>query len=124
MALADITLNDGQASPVAHTFTYITTENGRVVRKEMAQSAETPWLHTIAHKKSKINGVNVDSHLERFDFTFLDADGVTPRYINIRVCADVDPLIYTDARAKDAAAFVRNRFAEAVGIAFMKGSVG
>lgn len=123
MALADITLNDGQGTPVAHTFEYVTTENGRVVRKDMTRTPDLPLTLTLGHQKAKRNGVAVDSHLVRFDDARMDADGVTVRYGNVRIMVDQDPQSYSDAVADDYAAFIRNFATSANFRSLMKGSV-
>mgnify|MGYP001043918020 FL=1 len=124
MALADIILNDGQGTPVAHTFTYISNVNGRTVRTDMAASAETPLIMTHAHQDGKRAGVVVKSHLFRIDKTLLDADGVTAHVANVRVMCDVPVPISSDALADDLAAFIRNWITSANFRAFIKGSVG
>ena len=124
MALADIILNDGQGTPVAHTFTYISNVNGRTIRSDMAASAETPLQMTHAHQDGKRSGVVVKSHLFRIDKTVMDADGVTPHTANIRVMCDIPVSISSDSLADDLAAFVRNWITSATFRAFIKGSVG
>lgn len=124
MALADITLNDGQGTPVAHTFAYVSAINNRVIRSELAAPAETPRTLTMAHSESKKGGVTVKSHLLRFDVTLLDTDGITPYTANIRVMADVPSRILSDALADDFAAYVRNYLSSANARAWLKGSVG
>lgn len=124
MALADITLNDGQGTPVAHTFAYVTTENGRVLRKDMARTPDLPLTLTLGHTKAKVKGQTADSHLFRIDNSVLDADSVTVRHANIRVMIDCDPAIYSDGLADDLAAFVLNYFSSANTRLLMRGSVG
>lgn len=124
MALADITINDGQGTPVAHSFAYVTSENGKVVRKDLSRTPDLPLTLTIGHTKSKKGGVTVDSHLLRVDETKMDADGVTARYANVRVMVDCDPNIYTDGLADDLAAYIRNYLTGANMRLLMKGSVG
>lgn len=124
MALADITLNDGEAVPVAHTFTYVGTKDGRIIRSDFSASPETPITLTYGHSASKRNGVWVDSHLARFDWSVLDADGVTVHVANTRSCTDIPRPILSDALSKNLAALKRNWLVEAVFLAFMKGSVG
>lgn len=124
MALNDITLNDGQGTPVAHTFTYIATQGNRVIRADLAAAPETPLQMTIAHSETKINGAPGKSHLQRFDKTVLDADGVTPHKANMRLCADVPNAVLSDALADDLAAFIRNWATSANVRAWLKGSVG
>lgn len=124
MALADITLNDGQVSPVAHTFTYTSTVNNRVIRSDMAAAPEAPLSMTHAHSEAKKSGVTIRSHLIRFDKTVLDGDGITPHISNIRLMADVPNPVLSDALADDLAAFIRN-WATAVNVrAWLKNSVG
>lgn len=124
MALADITLNDGQGTPVAHVFTYISTVNNRTIRSDMAAGPETPLLLTFAHSVTKIKGENAQSHLFRIDKTILDVDGVTPLTANIRVMCDVPDRILSDALADDLAAFARNWLTSANVRAFLRKSVG
>lgn len=124
MALADITLNDGQGTPVAHVFTYTGTVNGRVVRADMAASPETPLTLTFAHQAVKRDGVAYKSHLLRIDKTLQDADNITAYANNIRLMADVADKVLSDALADDLAAFIRN-WATSVNVrAWLKGSVG
>jgi len=125
MALADITLNDGQGTPVAHTFAYVGTDTtGRVLRRDMSRTPDLPLQLTIGHKDTKIDGQKAASHVVRFDETKMDADGVTARKANIRVMIDCDNAIYSDGLADDLAAYVRNYFSSANTRALMKGSVG
>lgn len=124
MALADITLNDGQGTPVAHTFTYVGQQNGRVIRVDMSAAAETPWNLTMGHMAKKVANKNVRSHLIRFDITVLDSDGITPYTANIRVMADIPDPIRSDALADDLAALVRNWATSANVRAWAKDSVG
>lgn len=124
MALADIIINDGQGTPVAHTFTYVQTQGNRIIRSDMSQTPETPLTLTHAHSETSISGAKAKSHLLRFDKTILDADGVTPYKANVRLCVDIPNAVYTDALADDFAAFVRN-WATSVNVrAFLRGSVG
>lgn len=124
MALADITLNDGQASPVAHTFTYIASRDGRTIRADMAAPTEEPLTMTFAHNERKVGGKTQRGHLVRFDKTKLDSDGITPLVANIRLNADIPNPILSDALADDLAAYIRN-WATSVNVrAWLKGSVG
>lgn len=124
MALADFTLNDGQGSPVAHTFTYTATINGKVYRSDMAAAPEAPWVMIMGHQEKTIGGSMVDSHLVRFDITVLDTDGITPFANNIRICADVARKVRSDALADNMAALVRNYATSANLRLLLKGSVG
>lgn len=108
MALADITLADGLAVPVNHTFTYIDTTNGRVRRANLAVSPEVPEYMTIGHQENTRNGIKMDSHLMRFDLTALDADGITPLPFNGRLAFDMARSIYSDDRADILAGLIRN----------------
>lgn len=123
MALDDITLNDGQGTPVAHTFEYTGTQNNRVIRTDMSAPLEEPLTLTVAHSDTKIAGASAKSHLVRFDKTKLDADGVTGHKANFRFMFDCPNAILTDALAEDFAAFGRN-FCTAENIkALARGSV-
>lgn len=126
MALADIVLNDGQGTPVAHTFAYITTDqNGRVIRKDMARTPDLPLLLTLAHNKVKRGAVLYDGHLFRIDDSLLDADNITVRGASVRVITECDPNIYSDTLVADnLAAFIRNYFSSANMRLLMRGSVG
>lgn len=125
MALADITINDGQASPVAQTFSFVGTDkSGRVVRRNLARSPDLPQTLTIGHQSQKQNGVATDAHLWKLDDARMDADGVTVRYAGVTLTVRCDPNIYSDALADDQAAFVRNYFTAANMRLLMKGSVG
>lgn len=124
MALADITLNDGQGTPVAHVFAFVSTQGNRVIRAELAAVPEEPLTMTQAHSEKKVGGVSVKSHLFRIDRTKLDSDGTTPYVANIRMMADVPAPIYSDAIADDFAAFVRNWATSANVRAWLRGSVG
>lgn len=124
MALADITLNDGQGTPQPHVFTYVSTVNNRVIRSEIAAPPETPRVLSYAHSESKRNGVTTKSHLMRVDWTILDSDGITPHTANIRVMADIPNPILSDALLADLAAMVRNWALAATVQLWGKGSVG
>lgn len=124
MALADIVLNDGQATPVAHTFTYIATSGNRVQRSDFSASAEAPLKMTHAHSETKLSGAAAKSHLFRIDCTVLDADGITPYTANVRVCCDVPNAVLSDTLADNLAAYVRNWISSSNFRAFLKGSVG
>lgn len=123
MALNDITLADGQGTPVNHTFTYVSNVGNRVVRSDLNQTAETPLTLSVAHSSSKKNGVQVDSHLARVDLTILDSDGVTPFGVNIRVMADIPAKVASNALADDLAAYIRNFLTSARARTWIKGGV-
>lgn len=124
MALADITLNDGQGTPQAHTFTFVSSQNGKIVRSDLSRSPEIPLTMTHGHQTAVRKNVKTDSHLLRFDDAVLDADGVTAIVANIRIMADVPVSIYSDALADDFAAFIRNWASSANVRAWMRNSVG
>lgn len=124
MALADITINDGQGTPVAHTFVYVGSTGNRVLRSDFAAAAETPLIMTHAHQDSKVGGKPSKSHLYRIDKSILDADGVTVHKANIRIMADIPNAVVSDALADDLAAFVRNWASSANVRAWFKNSVG
>jgi len=124
MALADITLNDGQGTPVAHVFTYISTSGNRTIRSDMSADPETPLLLTFAHSPTTIGGKAGKSHLIRFDRTELDADGVTPLKANVRIVLEVPSAILSDALVDDFMAYVRNWATQANGRTFARDSVG
>lgn len=124
MALADITLADGQGTPVNHTFTFVSTANGRVIRSDLAAPPEAPLTLTHAHSEKKSGSVVVKSHLLRIDRVILDSDGITPYQTNIRLMADVPTAVYSDAAADDFAAFIRNWATSANVRAWLRGAVG
>lgn len=125
MALADITLNDGQGTPVAHTFTFVRSKDNRTVRADMSVSDPEESLEmTHAHTEVVRAGKKVRTHLFRIDRTKLDSDGITPYSANIRLAADVPNAILSDALADDFAAFIRNWASSANVRAWLKGSVG
>lgn len=123
MALADIVINDGQSTPVAHTFSFTGTSGNRVIRSDFSANPEVPRSLTIEHREAKKSGATVKSHLYRVDVQALDADSVTTYAANIRLMADVPNPILSDALAADLAAYIRN-WATAVNItAWLRGSV-
>lgn len=124
MALADITLADGQGSPVDHVFTYTSTVNNRVIRSNLAADPEEPELLTLAHSDTKIAGAPSKSHLWRLDRAVLDSDGITIHRPNVRVMCDVPNAVLADALADDFSAFVRNAITQAFFRVFLRGSVG
>jgi hypothetical protein len=124
MALADITLADGQSTPVNHTFTYISSVDNKVVRSWLTASPEEPLILTFGHMVRKFGTYAGKGHLARFDLTKLDADNVTQHTANIRVMADIPDRILSDALAKDMAAYTRNLLTEAFFLAFVRGSNG
>lgn len=124
MALADITLVDSQAAPQNHVMVYVVTENGQVVRKNLSAGLETPELYVLGSRDAKVGGVMVRSSLRKLTLGFLDADGVTTRYMSIREIVDVDPKIYTDARIEDLVTMFRSDGTEARMLLYTKGSVG
>lgn len=124
MALADITLVDSQATPVNHVLSYVATENGLVIRKNLALSLDEPETYAIGQKDAKVGGVPVKSTIIKLTRGFLDADGVTTRYMSVRTIWDVDPKIYTDARAEDMVAEMNSGHTEAAAKAYLKGSKG
>lgn len=124
MALADITLVDSKASPENHVMAFVTTENGQTVRKNLSAGLETPELYVIGSREGKANGVPIRSSLRKLTLGFLDADGVTTRYMSIREIVDVDPKIYTDARIEDLVTMFRTDGTEARMLLYTKGSVG
>lgn len=124
MALADITIADGQSTPVNHVFTYTSTLNGRVVRVDMAQPLDQSWTLSHAHLEKVVKGVKTSSHLLRHDRSIIDADGVTQYQGNIRLMCDMPVAVYSDAIADDFAAIIRNWATSANVRAWMRGSVG
>lgn len=124
MALDNITLADGQGTPVNHTFSYVQSLNGKVVRSDLAAPIEEPLILTFGHMARKIGQYPGQAHLARFDKTVLDADGVTPHVNNIRIMADIADRVVSDALADDLAAFVRNLLTSAFFRTFIRGSVG
>lgn len=124
MALADITINDGLSTPVAHTFTYIGTENNKVVRANFAAPAEEPERLTIGHQSKVVSGNKVLSDLVRIDKTILDADNVTALVMNQRLMSDCPIRVYSDELADTLAGLWRNLLTNAWMRSFMKGSVG
>lgn len=124
MALADFTLNDGLGTPVAHTFTYTATINGKIYRADMSAAPEAPWVMIMGHQEKKSGDSMVDSHLVRFDLTVLDADGITPYPNNVRICADVSRKVRSDQLADHMAALVREYASSAHFRLLLKGSVG
>lgn len=124
MALADITLADGQGTPVSHVFSYIATNGNRVIRSDLSAGPETPLLLTIAHSVTTIKGAKGSSHLFRIDRTILDADGVTPLTANARIMIDCPYAIMSDALADDFAAFLRNWSTALTMRLHLKNSVG
>lgn len=123
MALADITLADGQGTPVNHVFTYTGTVNNRVIRSELTANPETPITLTMAHSESKKGGVTTKSHMARIDFTILDGDGVayTP---NIRIVTDIPNPVNSTALQDNLKALAKNFLANAVATGWFQGSVG
>lgn len=124
MALADITLVDSQATPQNHVHAYVATENNLVIRKNLSAPLDEPETLAIGSRDAKVNGEKVRSTLWKLTRGYLDADGVTTRFISCRVIWDVDPKIYTDARMEDVAAEVLSGLTEANVKAYVKGSVG
>lgn len=125
MALADVTLADGQSTPVNHVFSYVGTTNGsRVVRANLSATPEAPEHLSIDHKTVTKGGIQIDSHLVRVDLTVLDTDDAqTPYALNGRMMFDVPRRILSDAVADNLAAFLRN-FATSANIrALLRGSV-
>lgn len=124
MALADISIADGQGSPVTHVFSYIGSDKqGRIVRKDLTRTPDLPLLLTIGHQTQRQAGVTVDAHLVKIADSRMDADGVTVRYADVAVTCRVDPDIYTDGLADDFAAYLRNFFSSANMRLIMKGAV-
>lgn len=124
MALADITIADGQGTPVSHVFTYVLSQGNRVVRSDMSAAPEAPLTLTMAHNDTVIMGAKAKSHLWRIDKTALDQDNITAFRANVRICCDVPNAIHSDALADDLAAFVRNWATSVNFRAFLRGSVG
>lgn len=125
MALADITIADGQGTPVNQVFAFVGTDKtGRVVRRNLARTPDLPQTLILGHQTQKQNGVATDAHLWKLDDARMDADGVTVRYAGITLTVRCDPNIYSDAVADDLAAYLRNYFTAANMRLLMKGSVG
>lgn len=124
MALADITLADGQSTPVNHVFSFLSAADGKVIRSDLAAPPEEPKILTIGHMVRKFGAYPGKGHLVRFDLSKLDADSVTVHTGNIRVMADIPDRILADAYAKDMAAFTRNILTEAFFLALVRGSSG
>lgn len=124
MALADITLVDSQASPENHVFSYVTTENGQAIRKNLSASLDEPETYAIGSRDAKAKGVPVRSSLRKLEIGRLDADGVTTRYASIREIIDVDPKIHSDALIEDLVTMFRTDGTEARAVLYVKGSMG
>lgn len=124
MALADITIADGQGTPVNHTFSYVGTVNGnRVVRSELTANPEQPISLTMAHSESKRGGVTTKSHMARFDVTILDTDG-SAHVANIRVMSDIPNPINSAALQANLLAYGKNFLSHALADDWLMGSVG
>jgi len=127
MALADITLADSKASPENHVFSYVGTQNNRVIRKNLSAPVDEPETLTLAHNERTANtkGVsqNINGHLARIDWVTLDADG-TARPQNIRAMADLDAAVYTQADFEDKVTMLRNLITDAFMVSLANGSVG
>lgn len=123
MALADITLNDGAASPVAHTFAYVGTDpQGRVLRRDMSQSPETPLELAVGHREITEKGVKKDERSLRFTIHVADTDGVVypvPGTVTFRV----PRAVASDTLSKNFFAYIRNACTEARALVFFKGGV-
>lgn len=124
MALDNVTLADGQGTPVNHVFTYVSSNGGKVIRANLSAEPEVPELLTYAHNESVKGGVKYRSHLWRVDITILDADGITAHTGNIRVMADIPNPVLSDGLVDNMSAFVRNAFTQAFARAWARGSVG
>lgn len=124
MALADITLNDGQGTPASHVFTYVSTQGNRVIRSDMSAPAEEPLMLTLAHQQTKIAGAVAKSHLVRFDKTVIDEDTGVAYKANVRIVMDIPNAILSDALIDDFSAYARNYFTEAVARLIARDSVG
>lgn len=124
MALEDIIAEDAESTPVSHTFTFLRTESGRVVRSDLDADPETPWLLTLGHNSRKVDGYVVQGHLARLDVAVLDADGVTVHPNNIRVVTELRNAVLTEQLCKNLRATLFNALTEAFFIAWCKGSVG
>lgn len=125
MALADIVVNDSQATPVSHTFTfYAYDKQGRVVRQDLSRTPDLPLILTIGHKKIKVDGVMVDAHLVDLTNSIMDADGTTVRKVRYRTIAEIDPAIYSDALSDDMITMLHNVLTEAFTRSWARGSVG
>lgn len=124
MALADITLADGQTTPVNHTFAVTSLLDNKVIRSELAADPEESNVLTLGHAARRMGTCMGKSHLARFDLTRLDADNVTQHVANIRVMMDIPDKILSDDLVKDMAAYVRNLFTAAFAVALARGSSG
>lgn len=123
MALADIIVNDGASTPVAHTFTYITTQSGRVVRNDNSAAVNLPLTMTISHGERMLKGKKVKTHMVRFDQITIDADGVEwPN--SSRIVFEISDPTFTDALIDNLAAFQRNYNSSANARLLARGSVG
>lgn len=124
MAISDITLVDSKSTPENHVFTERTQQGGQIIRANQAASLDTPETLMYATRKAKAHGVEVINSVVKLEVGHLDADGVTTRYMSVRQIWDIDPKIYTDARAEDLTAMMNSCMTEARAKLFMKGYPG
>lgn len=90
MALENVVLVDAAAANQTYTMVGGISADGKVIRRNLAISLETPHILTTSHSQQG-KGANVtDRHLSRLDRTVLDADGVTP-YIGSLYLVGVAP---------------------------------
>lgn len=124
MAISNITLVDSKSTPENHVFTEKAQQGGQIIRANQAASLDAPETLMYATRMAKAHGVPVINSVLKLEIGFLDADGVTTRYMSVRQIWDIDPKIYTDARAEDLTAMMNSGVTEANAKLFMKGYPG
>lgn len=103
---ADITIAD--STPANQTYSLLTMDGSKTLRKNTARALETPCIMTVSHTvQGKAAGIR-DRHLVRFDLTELDTDGITPYSGAVYLVLDKPRRAITDAQIYDLVVQMKN----------------
>lgn len=105
---ASIVINDGQATPVAQTFSATSVAVDGTTRINVATTLVEPGLFTIKHSVSGKAPHQIDRHLVQFSTVKKDALGVPYTLTGNLTLAWPRETVITRAMVNDQIAFIRN----------------
>jgi hypothetical protein len=109
MALsATLSINDGQATPVAHSFSATSVEALGTTRIDTGTTIVEPGLMVIKHSSSGKSPNQLDRHLVQFTTVRKDALGIPYTLTTNLTIAAPRQTVVTRAMINDHIAFVRN----------------
>lgn len=117
MSLAsNIVLNDGQTTPVAHTFSATKVAPDGTERIDTATTIVEPSLFVIKHSPSGKGATVSDRHLCQLSLTKKDALGVSQTLVTNLTVAVPRNVVITRAMINDHLAYVKNFIATSTNV--------